>query len=327
MFKVIMSKLWASKSVLTLLCLAAFGGFSPRVSAKTVAIVQIIEHPALDSSRQGIIDSLKKTSPETIVLWESAQGNSALAMQISQKFVGDGVDVIVGLGTIPAQAAITVTKGRNIPVVFASVTDPVSAKIVPQSTGVSNYVDVEKQLDVMVEALPTLKRLGTLYNPGEAFSEKVLSLLQEACRKKGIDVVPAIAMKTSDVGTAAKSIIDQVDAIFINNDNTALAAFPALVQVCDRQNKPAFSSDTGSIEQGAMVVLGPDQYKVGEQTAVIVDQILKDPTLVRTIPTAYPQSVELQVNLDKAERLNIKLERALTERSVIYRVSKGINNE
>lgn len=327
MFRIIMSKFCASKLVFSLLCFIAFGSSAPRVSAKTVAIVQIIEHPALDSTRQGIIDTLKKTSPDTTVLWESAQGNPALAMQISQKFVGDRVDVIVGLGTIPAQAAVTVAQKKDIPVIFTSVTDPVSAKIVPQSTGVSNYVDVERQLDIMLKAMPSLKKLGTIYNPGEAFSEKVLFLLQEACRKKGIVVISAIATKTFEVGSAAKSIIDQVDAVFINNDNTVLAAFPTLVKVCDGQNKPAFSSDTGSIEQGAMVVLGPNQYKVGEQTACIIDKVLNNPTLMKEIPTVYPKSVELRVNLDKADQLKFNLDKDLMREAQIYRASKGIKNE
>lgn len=293
---------------------------SPR---QTISIIQTVEHPALNKNRKGLIDSLRRSNPSAQIIWESAQGNPVLATQICQKFVGNATDVIVSLGTMPSQTAVNAVKGKNIPVVFGSVTDPYAAKIDTQSTGVSNFVDVEQQLEKIVKVLPQLKRLGTIYNPGEAFSEKMLTLLKEACAKRGITVVPCTVTKTADVMTAAQSIVSRVEAIFINNDNTVLSAFPTLVKVCDAAGIAAISSDTDSIEQGALLALGANQYKLGEQEAEMVKTLLENPTLAKKIPIAYPKEGEFYVNQDKANQLGIVLSPELQkEIQVIYQKDK-----
>lgn len=302
MCKISITKRVISKVVLTFYSIIALLTAVPQaISApppvKTVAIVQIIEHPALDETRQGIIDTLAKTSPNTKIIWESAQGSPVLATQICQSYVGKNVDLIVAIATTPAQAAVSAVKGTNIPVVFSSVTDAESAKLVGVSTGVLNFVDVDRQLEVVWKTLPNIKALGMIYNPGEAFSDRILKLTQEACQKRGIKFVSAVATKTSEVGPAAQALVDQVDGIFINNDNVALAAFPTIVNVCNQKKIPVFASDTDVIEKGALAVLGPDQYRVGIQTANIIQKLLDNPANMKDIKIEGPDSVELRFNL------------------------------
>lgn len=230
--------------------------------------------------------------------------------------MGQSANVIVALGTTAAQAAVSVTaqndKSRinSIPVIFASVTDPQSANISDKSCGVSNYIDVEKQLDMICQILPNLNTLGMVYNPGEPFTEKILQLTQDACTKKGLTLLTSAAPKTSDVGTATAAIAGKVDAIFINNDNTALAAFPMIVKVCDGEKIPVFASDVDVINQGALAVLGPNQYKIGVQTAQLVEKCLENPTLMKERMQSggdicYPELIEMSVNEDQAKKLNV----------------------
>lgn len=285
-------------------------------SPKTIAIIQIIEHPALNATRDGIIDTLKKTNPDAKILWESAQGSPALANQICQGFVGQSADLIVALGTTAAQAALSVTtqseKSRSnaIPVIFASVTDPQSANIADKSCGVSNYIDVEKQIAMIRQILPDLKTLGMIYNPGEPFTEKILQLTQEVCNKEGLTLITSAVPKTSDVGTATASIVGQVEAIFINNDNTALAAFPVIVKICDGKKIPVFASDVDLIDQGALAVLGPNQYKIGVQTAKLVEISLDNPSFIgesikNRDNVTYPEYIETNINEMQAKKLNV----------------------
>eukprot|EP01037_Dinobryon_pediforme_P015593 gene15593-15740_t len=136
---------------------------------------------------------------------------------IIQKFVGQKADIIVAIPTTPAQAAAQITQGSKIPVVFASVTDPVGTKLV---------IDPQKPEG----NITGLKRLGIIYNPGEANSVILLEKTQSAAKDEGINLVAIPASKTSEVLTAAQNLIGKIDAIFINNDNTALAAFDAVTK-------------------------------------------------------------------------------------------------
>ncbi len=291
--------------------------------SKTVAIVQVIEHPALNATRQGIIDTLKRTNPSVKVIWESAQGSPALANQICQGFVGQSTDVIVAIGTTAAQSAVSVTTKSNnseqTPVVFTSVTDPQSANLADKTCGVSNYIDVDKQITMIRQVLPNLRTLGMVYNPGEPFTEKVLQLTQSVCDDKGITLITSPAYKTGDVGTSTLAIVDKVDAIFINNDNTALAAFPVVMKICNEEKVPAFASDIDVIEQGALAVLGPDQYKIGEQTAQLVEKCLTDTFFVDNsvkngINISYPECVELHINLKQATKLGVAIDQQILDR-------------
>ena len=82
-------------------------GLAQADDQKTVAITQIVEHPALDAVYQGIKDELAergfKEGDNLEVMHESAQGNSAIASQIARKFVGESPDVIVAIATPSAQ--------------------------------------------------------------------------------------------------------------------------------------------------------------------------------------------------------------------------------
>ena len=280
----------------------------------TIGIVQVIDHPALDQSRQGILDELKEKQflENCTVTTESAQGNPALASQIVQKFVGQKASLIVAIGTTPAQAAAQITQNTNIPVVFVSVTDPVGAKLIinpkqPEGnvTGVSNFVPIEQQFELFKKLIPTLKKLGIIYNPGEANSVSMMEKMQLAADKMNLTLVPSVASKTGDVPAAAKNLMGKVDAVFVNNDNTALAAFDAVSKTAHDNKTAAFVSDLDLLNHGALAVLGPNQYEVGKQAAVMIVQILRDKTPVSKIPAEGPKIIETKVNEKVAQELGV----------------------
>ena len=284
-----------------------------------IGIIQIIEHPALDQTRQGVMDELVDAGfiPGKTIQWdyESAQGNPALASQIIQKFVGQRARLIVAIPTTPAQAAAQITQGSNIPVVFASVTDPVGTKLVidpkkPEGniTGVSNFIAVEKQIKTFRKILPGLKRLGIIYNPGEANSVILLEKTQSAAKAEDISLVAIPASKTSEVLTAAQNLVGKVDAIFINNDNTALAAFDAVTKVGNEHKIPVFVSDVDCLQKGALAALGADQYQLGRQAGKMVVKILKEKLKPSDIPVEWPQKIDFKFNLEVARQLGLQFE-------------------
>ena len=82
------------------------------IAAKTatVAVSQIVEHPALDATRQGLLDGLAakgyKQGENLEFDYKTAQGNPAIAVQIARQFVGENPDVLVGIATPTAQALV-----------------------------------------------------------------------------------------------------------------------------------------------------------------------------------------------------------------------------
>ena len=282
---------------------------------RVVAITQIVEHPALDAVYQGVKDELAargyQEGDNLIILHESAQGNVAIASQIARKFIGEQPDVIVAIATPSAQTVAAAA--RNIPVVFSAVTDPVGAKLVQSLeapganiSGVSDMLPIDKHLDLLRRVMPDAKRMGTVDTPGEANAVSLVNLLEERLKARGLTLEKAAATKTSEVLGAARSLVGDVDAIYLTTDNTVISAAEAVIAVGERADIPVFAADTATVGRGAVAALGFDYYDHGRQTGVMVAKVLdgKNPG---ELPVETMEKLDLFVNPAAGERMGITL--------------------
>ncbi|CAG21165.1 ABC transporter substrate-binding protein [Photobacterium profundum] len=288
-----------------------------------VAVSQIVEHPALDAARQGLLDGLKAkgyVEGENLEFtYQTAQGNPAIAVQIAKQFVGEQPDVLVGIATPTAQALAAST--RSIPVVFTAVTDPVGAKLVKNMekpngnvTGLSDLSPVAQHVELMQEIIPNLKSIGVVFNPGESNAVALVELLHEAAKAKGIEVVEGTALKSADVQSAAQIIASKVDVIYAPTDNTVASAIDGLVNAANQANKPIIGASTTYIKNGALAALGFDYYQVGIQTADYVDALLKG-TKVADLPVHVAKGSDLALNQKAAKKLGITFPAAVLARA------------
>ena len=288
---------------------------------KTVAITAIVEHPALDDVRKGVIDELSdagfKNGDNLTVNFQSAQGNTATAGQIAKQFVADNADVIIAIGTPSAQSVAAATS--TIPLVFSAVTDPVEAKLVSKLdgsgtnvTGGSDALPYEPQIELMRQIIPSLKNVGYVYSPGEVNSTIILKNLKERLTPLGINVIEAPAQRSTDIATAARSLDGKVDMIYTSTDNNVVSAYEALYQVANESKIPLIASDTSSVERGAVAALGVDYYSLGRETGKIVVRILNGEK-AGDIPVYTPQVLELFVSPKNAKDQGITLPQAVID--------------
>lgn len=286
------------------------------VNAQSVAVTSIVEHPALDSVKDGVYQVLNESgyTKDSGLKWQfqTAQGNPTISAQIARKFVGDRPDVIVAIATPAAQAVVAATK--DIPVVFSAVTDPVSAQLVPSTepsdtnvTGVSDALILEKQIELIKQVVPDAKRVGMVYNPGEDNSVVVVKQLRELLPKYDLTLVEATAPKTVDVGASARSLVGKVDVIYTNTDNNVVSAYEALVKVGNDAKIPLVASDTDSVERGAIAALGINYHDLGMQTGKVVVRILKGEK-PGDIAYQVSDNLSLHINLKAADKQDVTLD-------------------
>jgi len=282
---------------------------------KSIAITQIVEHPALDAVRKGVKDELaaKGLTIGKNLNWtyESAQGNGATAAQIAKKFAGKNPDVIVAIATPSAQTVASAA--RNSSIVFSAVTDPVGAKLVSNMdkpggniTGVTDLTPINKHMALVKRVVPNAKSVGIIYNPGEANSITLVDLVKQFAPKHGMKVVEAGATKSSEVLAAARSLVGKVDAIYIPTDNTVVSAFSAVIKVAYSAKLPVIAGDTDSVKQGAAAALGFNYYDIGRQTGIIVHKILNGAN-PGDIAVEGVDKMELFVNPNSAKKMGITL--------------------
>ena len=307
---------FAKSAKLALGAMVIAGAFAQTSAfAQSVAVTSIVEHPALDSIKDGVKDALKAGGYTEAkgLKWQfqTAQGNTAIAAQIARKFVGDNPDVIVAIATPSAQAVVAATK--KIPVVYSAVTDPVAAQLVPSMapsgtnvTGISDGLALEKQIDLIKKVVPNAKRVGMVYNPGEANSVVVVKQMRELLPKSDMTLVEASAARTVDVGAAARSLVGKVDVIYTSTDNNVVSAYESLVKVGNDAKIPLIASDTDSVKRGAIAALGVNYYDLGVQTGKQVIKILKGQK-PGEMPSETSDKLELYVNPAAAKKQGVTL--------------------
>ncbi len=292
---------------------------------KTVAIMTMVDTPQLLEVRDGIIKGLAShgyvEGKNLTIDYKSAQGNFGTAQQIARQFVGESPDVIVAITTPVGQAVVSSTK--DLPVIFSTVTDPVSAKLVPSGihpggnvSGVSDLVPTELQINLVKQIVPNLKALGLLYDSSQDSSRATAESIKQVAPKMGFTVVEAPAMGVNNVASAAQSLVGKVDAIFVPNDTIVYSAFETVVKVAQESRTPLFSAERRSVQRGSIGTVGFDFTQMGLQTAEMVNQVLNgktpgdmDVVYMKDIPNA----TGLYLNKASAEKMGVTIPPALLD--------------
>lgn len=282
---------------------------------KNVAITAIVEHPSLDQIRDGVKDELIasgfKLNENLQVQYRSAQGSSATAAQIARQFVAAKPDVIVAIATPSAQATVAATK--QIPVVFAGITDPIAAKLIKNwepthnnVTGVSDYQEIGPQIEFMKKIVPNVKAVGYIYSPSEINSTVVLKNLQQQLSQQNISLIAVPAQRTADISTAANTLKGKVDLIYTTTDNNVVSAYESLVKFANENKIPLLASFPDAIERGAVAAYGMSYYDVGRQSGKLVVRVLNGEAPGNITPE-IGQALRLVVNIDAANKQGIDL--------------------
>jgi putative ABC transport system substrate-binding protein len=181
-------------------------------------------------------------------------------------------------------------------------------------TGTTDLSPVDRQFDLIVEVVPGIKKLGFIYNAGEANSLKSLEQAKEEGARLGIEIVEATVSNSSEVLMAAESLVGKVDAIHIPTDNTVVSAFEAVTKVCQDNGIPLFAADVDSVPRGAVAALAIDYYRLGLQTGRMAIDVLegKDPG---SMPTETLEDLLLYVNLDSADKIGVKIPKDVVKRA------------
>lgn len=311
---------------LMLLVLAACGGTNSNKSGDKsykIAISQYVEHPSLDSTREGFLAALKDAGivdgENLKVDYNNAQNDSTNNLSIAQKIAGEKNDLILAIATPSAQAVVNQVK--DTPVVFAAVTDPLDAKIVDNIevpsgnvTGASdtNPVAVQQIMDFIADQFPSVKNVGMVINEGEPNAVVMAANAEKSLAEHGIKLIKAPITNTSEVKEAANSLVGRgVDAIFIALDNSVVNGVNVIIQVANENDIPFFSSDRDTVERGAFMTVGFKYYDHGYQAGQMAVEILKNGKKPSELSVTFPDKIDYILNLKAAAEQGIEVTDAM----------------
>ncbi len=280
-----------------------------------VGLAYFAPEPGIDSVLAGLNAKLKLLGLEEgkNLIFKSmhAQGEIAQISTIGQILDSSDVDAILTLTTPVLQGVGMMAKHK--PVVFTYVTDPIAAgagksysEHLPTLTGIGSFPPVEDMLIVTQKVIPTIHKIGTLYNPSEVNSVKVATVMRDLCKQKGFEFIEAPINTTADAVQAAQSLAAQnVEAILSVSDNTMYQALDAISNVAAKSHIPIVLDQPEFINHDALMVVGVDYKESGSSAAEPLAQILSgvNPS---SIPLKNVSKKVILLNEKIAKNLNIE---------------------
>lgn len=274
----------------------------------SIGATQIVEHPSLDRAFEGFKDALEEAGLNVDIQHESAQGDQNNINPIVEGFVNDDVDLIFANSTPSAVGALNVTK--DIPIVFTSVTDAVSAELVEAmdkpGDNITGVVDlhpdsIRQTIEFMEEYFPD-SEVGVIYNAGEPNSVVQIEIIEEVVEGTSLTIAERTVSNSSEVQQAAMTLAGDVDLFFIFTDNTVVSALESIVGVANEQQIPLFVGESDSLAKGGFATYGFDYYTIGYRTGEMAVDILTGEKAPNEIEVEYPSSdVDLMINKEAAE--------------------------
>lgn len=299
-------------AVLGLAACSTTKGQSGNANGVKVGILQYMEHDSLTAARKGfeaeLADNGYKEGDKLTLDYQNAQGDQANLQTISEQLANNN-DLVLAIATPAAQSLATAS--TDTPVLFTAVTDPLSADLVESIkkpggllTGTSDQAPIDKQVQLLGQAVPNAKTVGILYNTSERNSEVQVETAQPLLEKAGYKVVLKGISNTNEVQDAVTSLMKDVDAVFIPTDNTVASTMTMIGELSVSNKVPVIGGSTDMVDEGGLLTYGTNYEALGRQTAKMALKILEGAEPAE-MAVEYPETVSLHVNEEMAKKLGI----------------------
>jgi ABC-type uncharacterized transport system substrate-binding protein len=254
------------------------------------------------------------------ISYRTAQGDIGTLNAIFDELNGTNTDLVVSFSTPALQTALR--KLDHKPLVFALVLDPVAAGAGksasdhrPGLTGTYVTFPYAAMVRTIREVLPSARRVGTLFTPGEINSVLARQRFEEALKNDGLELRSVPVNGPTDVSDAALSLCQSgVDVLCQISDGLSSSTFPAIARACEMGKTPLFTFGPAQVKKGAVLGVGSDFTENGRDASRLVALVIRgtDPS---RIPFHATSKIRRTVNLDNARRLGLAIPAAWLQKA------------
>lgn len=277
---------------------------------KTIGIVQLVEHDALDAANRGITDALKERGVTMEIDRQNAQADQSNLRNIAQRFVSHNYPLIFAIATPAAQTVANATS--TTPIVATAVTDFAVAKLVKDNnkpgtnvTGSSDMNPIAAQTELLLKLVPNAKTVGTIYNSSEINSQLQIDILRKELEKHGVALAEATISSVNDIQQAAQSLVGKVDVIYVPTDNVVASSMPTLYRVTQAAKLAVVAGEAGMVRSGATATVAVDYYNLGKIAGNMGADILEGKAKPQDMPIRYQTEFKVVLNEPVVKELGL----------------------
>ncbi len=242
---------------------------------------------------------------------------------LARELIALPVDVLVTFVTQATIAAKDNTK--TIPIVMVGVSDPVASGLIASLsrpggnvTGTSGMFSeaAGKRLQLLKEAIPSVRRVAVLWNPANrVFQMQLIKETEAAARALGIELRMFEASDSESIERAFAAIFKaRVSGLNVLPDPIVAAHGAQIAALAAKARLPSVSANSSYAEAGGLIAYGPSFPEMARGAGGYVGKILKGARPAE-LPVERPTKFELIINMKTANQIGMTIPRSLQLRA------------
>jgi len=283
---------------------------TPCVSESEAMDIAILQSSDIAAYREAIA-GLKATGPIGAIYTEyDAQGDLELGKKLARKLRASNASLVVAVGLKAALAAKV--EIVDVPIVYMMILDPLKHQLTaPNMTGTLLEVPLDRQMKIMRTFLPTLHRLGSLYDPAKTSSRMKDAVQQATVNDFQLKGLPVESDK--DVPQQLRTLLPDIESLWLIPDSTVLTneSIRFILESALAHQIPVIGFSPEFTRLGALLSMSISYGDVGRETGLLAKRILDGERLLPLNPVPI-ERLKITVNLKTAKFLGIDFPKDLT---------------
>ena len=287
------------------LLLSFLSGYGIAIAGNKVLVAQSLKVGPYEEALKGF-ESVQNSEIIRIFTYEMEE--TAVLKAIKRNHP----DLILAIGM---DALKKIKMVADIPVLYVMVLNPQS--IVSNGdnvSGISMNISQEKQMGIVLDALPDLKTAGFLYNPGR--TGELAGRAKRAAAEAGINLITREVHTPREVPSSIGTMKSSIDVFWMLPDITVCS--PEVIEfllLFSLENKIPIITFSGKyLKLGALMSIGIDAFDIGLQAGEMAEDILSNAVKVQRVDA---RKAVVTINLKIARKLGIQINENVLKRVTI----------
>jgi putative ABC transport system substrate-binding protein len=294
---------WCLTLVVMVCLVAALSAPAPVLGAQEIAILKSADIAAYSQA----VAAFKDTMDPSVVYTEyNLRGDAQEGRKFARRIRASDASLVLAVGLKAALAAKL--ELVDVPVIFCMVLDPVRYELkAPNMTGILLEIPIERHLSTIRQALPAVRRIGVLFDPGK--SQSLVDETRRQARVQGFELVAKSVASDKDVAAAAHGLTSQIDLLWLIPDSTVLSegSLRFLMDLALEHNIPSVGFSSEFVRSGALLALSVSYLDTGRQAAQVARKFLNGEGSDLSGRLLAPNQTRITVNSKTARYLGLTI--------------------
>jgi putative ABC transport system substrate-binding protein len=241
-------------------------------------------------------------------------GDTTRLTAVAQELIALKPDVAYANGPSPVRAIKDIAP--NLPIVCPQLSDSVVPSQVASYaqpggsvTGLASFVEgvVPKLLELALDAVPDVVRIGFLANPAGASMTFWTQQIEAAARTRGVTLLIQEAQTPDDLAFAFEGFAKRrTQAVVVPANGLFTTQGEHIAQLALAARLPTIFAYGPAVEGGGLASYGVDVRDNSRRAAAYVDKILQG-AKPGDLPVEFPTKLVLTINLKTAKALGLEI--------------------